>query len=192
MPPLLQCDMQHNGAVWRHRSWVHFTANTLSMLMQVWWKFHSAIVGFFFLWKWSLKFCAWHDSYTVVACVKLCSDMIPTDGVTQKPKIFSWIWITAENPSWNGPLVQHWFRQWLVSWRPQAITWTNVDSSVVGILAFTGIMGDHNVHYSTNLFLVTQILSFYFSVQSYQNFKIYYLLLNTEKTNQKAGLRCNA
>ena len=113
----------------------------------------------------SVKFCAWHDSYTIVACVKFCSDMVPNDGVTQNPKNFPWIWITAENPSWNGPLVQHWFRQWLVSWWPQAIIWTTVDSSVVGILAFTGIMGEHNVHYSTHLFSVTQILSFYFSVK---------------------------
>ena len=94
-----------------------------------------------------------------------CSDMVPNDGVTQKPKIFPSIWIMTENPSWNGPLVQHWFRQWLVSWWPQAITWTTVDSSIVGILAFTGIMGDHNVHYSTHLFSVTQISSFYFSVK---------------------------
>ena len=28
-------------------------------------------------------------------------------------------------------LVQHRLKQWLVSWRHQAITWTNVDSSLV-------------------------------------------------------------
>ena len=44
------------------------------------------------------------------------SDMVPNYGATQNPKIFPRIWITMENPSWNGPLVQHWFRQWLVSW----------------------------------------------------------------------------
>ena len=27
-------------------------------------------------------------------------------------------------------LGQHWFRQWLVAWRHQAITWTNVDVSL--------------------------------------------------------------
>ena len=119
----------------------------------------------FFMKVITVKFCAWHDSYTVVACVKFCCDMVPNDGVTQKPKLFPWIWITTENPSWNEPLIQHWFRQWLVSWRPQTITWTTVDSSVVGILVFTRIMGDHNVLYSTYLFSVTHILSFYFSVK---------------------------
>ena len=119
----------------------------------------------FFVKAINVKFGAWHDSYIVVACVKFCSDMVPNDGVTQNPKIFPWIWITTENPLWNGPLVQYWFRQWLVSWRPQANTWTTVGSSVVGIWAFTGIMGDHNVHYSTHLFSVTQILSFYFSLK---------------------------
>ena len=36
----------------------------------------------------TVKFCAWHDGYTVVACVKFCNDMVPNDGVTQKPKKF--------------------------------------------------------------------------------------------------------
>ena len=31
----------------------------------------------------------------------------------------------------NRDLGQHWFRQWLVAWRHQAITWTNVDWSSV-------------------------------------------------------------
>ena len=75
-----------NGAVWWHRSWAHFTANNSSMLMQVWWKFHSAIVGFSMK-VIAVKFCARHDSCTFVACVKFCSDMIPNHGVTQKPKI---------------------------------------------------------------------------------------------------------
>ena len=135
----------YNGTMWRYRSWAHFTANNSSMLMQVWWKFYSAIVGFSMK-VITVKFCAGHDSCTVVACVKFCSDMVPNYGVTQKPQIFPGIWIAAENPPWNGPVVQHWFRQWLVSWLPQPITWRTVDYSVVGILAFTGVMGDHNVH----------------------------------------------
>ena len=114
--------------MWRHRSWAHFTANNSSMLMQVWWKFHSAIVGFSMK-VITVKFCTRHDSCTVVACVKFCSDMVPNYRVTQKPQIFPGIWITAENPPWNGPVVQHWFRQWLVSWLPQPITWTTVDYS---------------------------------------------------------------
>ena len=50
------------------------------------------------------KFCTWHDSCTVVACAKFCSDMNPCNGVTLKPS-FHRIWITMENRSWNGPLI---------------------------------------------------------------------------------------
>ena len=48
----------------------------------------------------TMKFRTWHDSCTVVACVKFCRDMVPSDGVTVR-SIFHWIWITMENPSWN-------------------------------------------------------------------------------------------
>ena len=34
-------------------------------------------------------------------------------------------------PYGGRDLGQHWFRQWLVAWRHQAITWTNVDLSSV-------------------------------------------------------------
>ena len=34
-------------------------------------------------------------------------------------------------PYGDMELGQHWLRQWLVAWRHQAITWTNVDSSSV-------------------------------------------------------------
>ena len=34
-------------------------------------------------------------------------------------------------PYGGRDLVQHWLRQWLVAWRHQAITWTNVDLSSV-------------------------------------------------------------
>ena len=34
-------------------------------------------------------------------------------------------------PYGNGGLGQHWFRQWLVAWRHQAIAWTNVVWSLV-------------------------------------------------------------
>ena len=37
-------------------------------------------------------------------------------------------------PYGGRDLGQHWFRQWLVAWRHQAITWTNVDFSLVRFL----------------------------------------------------------
>ena len=42
--------------------------------------------------------CTWHDSFTVVASVNWCSDMIPYNGVTQNP-IFHRISISIENLS---------------------------------------------------------------------------------------------
>ena len=90
----------------------------------------------------TVKFCAWHDFCTVVVCVQFCNDMVPKDGVTRKPNICPPICIKMENRWWNGPLAQHWFGQWLVSCLAQAITRTTVDSTVVGILAFTWVMGD--------------------------------------------------
>ena len=41
----------------------------------------------------ALKFCTWHDSCTVVACAKFCSNIAPYNGVTLK-SIFHRIWIT--------------------------------------------------------------------------------------------------
>ena len=46
----------------------------------------------------AMKFCSRHDSCAVVACKKLCSDMIPNNGVTPKP-IFRRVRITMEKPS---------------------------------------------------------------------------------------------
>ena len=39
--------------------------------------------------------------------------------------------ISLFNSLWPSNLGQHWFRQWLVAWRHQAIAWTNVDLSSV-------------------------------------------------------------
>ena len=43
----------------------------------------------------AMKFITWHDSSTVMPCVKFCSVMISYNGVTLKP-IFPLIWITME------------------------------------------------------------------------------------------------
>ena len=116
------------------------------MLMQVWWKFHSAIVGFSMK-VITVKFIARHDSCTVVARVKFCSDMVPNYGVTQKTNIFPRIWITTENPREMGP----WFNigsgnGLFPDFPKQLPEQLLTDYSVVGILAFTGVMDDHNVH----------------------------------------------
>ena len=95
----------------------------------------------FFTKGFTVKFRAWHDFGTVVVCVQFCNDMVPKDGVTRKPNICPPICINMENRWRNRPLAQHWFGKWLVSCLAQAITRTTVDSTVVGILAFTWVMG---------------------------------------------------
>ena len=40
-------------------------------------------------------------------------------------------------PYGNIDQCQHWFRQWLVAWQHQAITWTNVDISKYSVSNFT-------------------------------------------------------
>ena len=52
----------------------------------------------------AINFCTWHNSCAVVACVKLCSDMMPYNGVILKP-IFHRIWIGLENRSLNGVML---------------------------------------------------------------------------------------
>ena len=49
-----------------------------------------------------------------------------------------YVWLThwgLVTPYCDRDLTQHWLRQWLVAWRHQAITWTNVDLSPVEFCA---------------------------------------------------------
>ena len=38
------------------------------------------------------KFCTWHDSCPVVACAKLCCNLMASNGITARQR-FHWIWI---------------------------------------------------------------------------------------------------
>ena len=62
-------------------------------------------------------------------------------------------------------LGQHWFRQWLVAWRHQAITWTNVDlslrSSDVHLRAISLEISQPSV---TNISLKIIFLRFYWNL----------------------------
>ena len=138
------------------------------MLMQVWWKFHSAIVRFFY----ESDHCEILRMARLLYCrgmCQFCNDMVPNDGVTRKLNIFPPICIKMENRSWNGPLAQHWFGQWLVSCLAQAITRTTVDSTVVGILAFTWVMGDPQCSLFNKFVLGYTDLGFFFSKTLFQS-----------------------
>ena len=43
------------------------------------------------------KFCAWHDSCAVVACAKICCDLMASNGITARGS-FHQIWIAGKKP----------------------------------------------------------------------------------------------
>ena len=43
------------------------------------------------------KFCTWHDSCAVVACTKICCDLMASNGFTAR-RIFHRIWIAGKTP----------------------------------------------------------------------------------------------
>ena len=43
------------------------------------------------------KFCTWHDSCAVVACAKVCCDLMASNGITAR-RSFHRIWITGKKP----------------------------------------------------------------------------------------------
>ena len=110
--------------------WAHFT-KILSMVIKVWWVFHSALVGSVFKLN-TMNFCTWHNK---------CIDQFSTEFESLR-KIFRemgpWFNIGSGNglfPDDTKQLAEQMLTpQWWV------------------FLAFTGVMGEHNLHYSTNLF----------------------------------------
>ena len=66
------------------------------------------------------------SSYVSLKFTPLKSDLYPP--WVNVNKLTHWGLVTSYG---IGDLGQHWFRQWLVAWRHQAITWTNVDFSSV-------------------------------------------------------------
>ena len=62
-------------------------------------------------WRWKL----WQDIYNGGIMMPYLTYLVTHCGLV--------------TPYGSRYLGQHWFRQWLVAWRHQAITWTNVDLS---------------------------------------------------------------
>ena len=54
--------------------------------------FHSHLNSYTWIAK---KFCTWHDSCTVVACAKICCDLIVSNGITVRQS-FHLIWIVGK------------------------------------------------------------------------------------------------
>ena len=79
--------------------WVEFHlgprfTNGFSIAIQIWWKFRFTFTSI--LIHWSLQFCTWHNSCIVVACAKICCDLVASNGITTR-RIFHWIWIASKN-----------------------------------------------------------------------------------------------
>ena len=71
-----------------------------------------------------------------------------TSTVLFWPQCIMHVNVNSLRPSdvlWYGgtDLCQHWFRQWLVAWQHQAITWTNIDLSSMSSLGFCDILTLH-------------------------------------------------
>ena len=166
--------------------------------MQVWWKVHSAIVGFSMKVT-TVKFCARQDSCTVVTCLKFCSDMVPNYGVTQKPKTKNF----PSNFNHNGKS--------FVKWAPGS---TLVQAMACFLTSPSNYLnncwllssGDFGIHlghgwpqrtlFNKYVFGNSDLEFLFFNktfAQSCRKIKIYYLLLNTEKTteNQAWGAKFN-
>ena len=71
----------------------HFETD-LSIAMQIWWKF-ILLPSIQIIASDALKLCTWLDNCAVVACAKLCSEIITCKGVTLKQN-FHRIWIMLE------------------------------------------------------------------------------------------------
>ena len=73
-----------------------------------------------------------HTQYSVCSTIQThCIQDLPTE---EHISMYQWWNLThwgLVTPYGVGDLGQHWIRQWLVAWRHQVITWTNVDWSSV-------------------------------------------------------------
>ena len=74
------------------------------------------------------KFCTWHDSCTVVACAKICCDLMASNGITARQN-FHRIWIAGKKiVSETGPW-SHWVSGWLAVSCTALSTWIDFNPS---------------------------------------------------------------
>ena len=84
----------------RYQSFVNGTGarftNYFSIAIQIRWKnsFHSHLDSNTVI---ATKFCTWHDSCAVVACAKICCDLMASNGVMARQS-FHRIWIVGKKP----------------------------------------------------------------------------------------------
>ena len=90
------------------------------------------------------KFCTWHDSCAVVACAKICCDLMASNGITAR-RSFHRIWIAGKKS-----LVKRAPGHGLSHVLQQAITWTNAD-----LLSIKPVVNNlqWNSNWNANLFI---------------------------------------
>ena len=76
------------SSVWGPFHWRFFHRNSNSMEIS----FHSQLDSNTVI---ATKFCTWHDSCAVVACAKICCDLMASNGVMAR-RSFHRIWIAGE------------------------------------------------------------------------------------------------
>ena len=99
-----------------------------------WTKFWTAVCKVIFLQTYQL----WFHTYSVVSRhgaieykSTLTEVMVSHRTGNKLRAVISLSHCGLVTPYGDMELGRHWLRQWLVAWRHQAITWTNVDSSLV-------------------------------------------------------------
>ena len=87
------------------------TRNNFSIVLQIWWKYYSAVIQVVVRWS-AMKFCTWHDSCVVVACINFCRDMTPCNGFTPKPlfQVMRWVKVKCSY-TWHT-FFQWWMQVW--------------------------------------------------------------------------------
>ena len=68
--------------------------NSFSIAIQIRWKFCFTLTSILIAW-WLSKFCTWHDSCAVVACAKICCDLMASNGITIR-RSFHRIWTAGK------------------------------------------------------------------------------------------------
>ena len=72
-------------------------------------------------------FCTWHDSCAVVACAKICRDLMARNGITGR-RSFHRIWIVGKKTLVERAPALKWFENYLSS-QEQYVTYTGMSSS---------------------------------------------------------------
>ena len=109
------------------------------------------------------KFCTWHDSCAVMACAKICCDLMSGNGITARPSFYR-IWIAGKK---SGPRFS-----WIIATWPayfNKLIETLIQGTSYGNFLFQGIRVTlHDHHGTSNHWQYYFLLSSLFRQRKYQ------------------------